>query len=374
MKRTTVSKSRVIAGHITTALLAASLTGCALDNTAFRVKSTTLLGGTAQWQALFAEGKEDLRADRLGLAIDKLQAALAKKPNSVEIMNAVGVAYDRLGRHELAQVYFERALALAPDSTQTLNNIGYSLSLQGKYEEAVSYLQRAALRPGETAFSDIVTRNYRIAVNKLRVASARNQPPAPQQAATVGASPCPSNSIWIERTTARVHTLITKPSPEARAALARLSDGQRNANPAQSCIAALRDTLTVMPPISETTAPLRVAVLKTGVSRPVMAREASGIEVSNGAGRRHLAARMRTYFGTVGQRVVRLSNARHFKFSTTVIFYRKGHADTARRIAGLMPFHVRLQEARQLTNDIQVRLGHDALEFDTNILMKKEKV
>lgn len=374
MKNSKPLKSRVLAGPMATTLLAAGLTGCALDVTDFRTKSTTYQGSAIKWQTLFAEGKEDLRAERLGLAIDKLQAALAKKPTSVEIMNAVGVAYDRLGRHELAQVYFERALALAPESVQSLNNLGYSLSLQGRYDEAIGYLQRAALRPGDSAISDIVTRNYRIAVNQLRVASARRKVIVAQHAARTVSHSCSSHSIWIERTAARIHTLITKPSPAARAALAKLSDGQRNVPSTQSCMSALRDTLTVMPPISESTKPMRVAAIRTGVSHQTTMPRPSSIEVSNGAGRRHLAARMRVYFGSVGQDVARLSNARNFNFSKTVIFYRKGHADAARRVADLLPFRVKIQQVREQDADVRVRLGHDVLEFDKNELMKNRKV
>lgn len=391
MKRGKRSTPRVVAKQITITLLAAGLAGCALDNTEFRSKSTTHQGGTTQWQTLFAEGKDDLRADRLGLAIDKLQAALAKQPGSVEIVNAVGVAYDRIGRHELAQIYFERALAMAPDSLQTLNNLGYSLSLQGRHEEAVDYLQRAALRPGNPSVDKVVTRNYRIAMNKLRVASARNKPPISQQASLAGKINCPANAIWIERTAARVHTLVTKPSPGARAALAKLSDAGPNGASKRSCLATLRDTLKVLPPISESVQPMRVTAIRMGVAIPVAApripvekastginRAAAGyaptIEVSNGVGRGKLAARMRGYFQSTGQRIGRLTNASRFNHDKTVIFYRKGHAETAKRLADLLPIPVRISPTEKQAIDVRVRLGNDVLEFDKNILMKEHKV
>ena len=380
-----------IATKVTVTLLAASLVGCAFDSTAYRSKATTHQGSTAQWRTLFSEGKEDLRANRLGLAIDKLQAALAKRPDSIEVMNAVGVAYDRLGRHELAQIYFERALAIAPDSLQTLNNFGYSLSLQGKHEEAVAFLQRAALRVSEPDVSDVVTRNYRIAMNKLRVASARRKPAIARQASMSEKINCAANAIWIERTAARVHTLVTKPSPEARAALAKLSDHGTNADRDGSCLAGLRETLVVLPPISETVQPVpasairyeepvpaaapRIPVEKASLgSRSAGKATPSVIEVSNGAGRRHLAARMRGYFESTGQRVVRLTNARHFNYADTVIFYREGHVETARRLADLLPVPVTMRQTDVQVTDVRVRLGSDVLEFDNNSLMNEQGV
>jgi len=382
------SKARNIARQITTTLLAAGLVGCALDTTAYRTKSTTHQGGAEPWQTLFRDGKEDLRADRLGLAIDKLQAALAKQPRSVEIMNAVGVAYDRLGRHDLAQVYFDRALAIEPDSRQTLNNLGYSLTLQGKLDEAVGHLQRAALRAGDPATDEVVTRNYRIAMNKLRVASARRKPPISPQASLAAKINCPGNPIWIERTSARVHTLITQPTAEARAAVAKLSSTYTRSDSAQSCLAALRDTLAVLPPVSEMTEPMRanailakppvpaaaprIPVEKTSVAS--VAGIASFVEVSNGAGRRKLAARVRAYFRSTGQRIERLTNARNFNFDKTVIFYRKGHSSAAKRLADLLPVPVQLLPDNGQSVDVRVRLGSDVLEFDKNVLMKEHRV
>lgn len=391
MTRSRRSRTAIVATQLTTTLLAAGIAGCALDNTEYRVKSTTYQGGAAQWQALFREGKEDLRADRLGLAIDKLQAALAKQPGSIEIMNAVGVAYDRIGRHELAQIYFERALALAPDSVQTLNNLGYSLSLQGKHEAAVRYLQRAALRTGDPSINEVVTRNYRIAMNKLRVASAHRKPPLQLQASLAARIDCPTHPIWIERTSARIHTLITRPSPDARAAVAKLSGGRANGDARRSCLAAVRDTLIVLPPISEMARPMQASVSWARPPAPVASpripvekrqmaskRATRGdvpvIEISNGAGRRKLAARMRRYFRSTGKPVSRLTNARSFSHDRTVIFYRKGHAGTAKRLADLLPVPVKILPTDGTAIDVRLRLGSDVLEFDKNVLMKEYKV
>jgi Tfp pilus assembly protein PilF len=389
MKRNKRSKAGRIAGTVTTTLLAASIVGCAVEDTAFRSKSTTRIGGTGHWQTLFVEGKEDLHENRLGLAIDKLQAALAKRPKSIEVINAVGVAYDRLGRHELGEMYFERALALAPNSLQTLNNLGYSLSQQGRHEEAVTYLQRAALRTSEASVSAVVSRNYRVAMNKLRVASARRKSPMARQASLAANADCTANAIWIERTTTRVHTLITKPSPAARVALAKLSGAQRDHNTKRACLAALRDTLIVLPPISEITEPMQVSVVQKDAPAHVARtplKEASKdlkrantgngpvIEVSNGAGRNKLAARMRRYIEATGQRVGRLTNDSNFGRDKTIIFYRKGHTGTAKRLADLLPIPVKLLEATGQTVDIRVRLGSDVLDFDRNVLMKEHKV
>ena len=55
----------------------------------------------------------------------------------------MGATYDRLGRYDAAERYYNQALALQPGSAQTLNNLGYSYLLQGRYDLAAVYLRNA---------------------------------------------------------------------------------------------------------------------------------------------------------------------------------------------------------------------------------------
>ncbi|WP_201241781.1 LytR C-terminal domain-containing protein, partial [Halorhodospira halophila] len=95
------------------------------------------LGGELErGRALLAEGE-------YGPALEALHVALALRPDSIPALNAAGVAYDRLGYHELAQAHYYRALAREPASVQTLNNLGYSLLLEGRYDAALAVLATA---------------------------------------------------------------------------------------------------------------------------------------------------------------------------------------------------------------------------------------
>ena len=111
-----------------------------------------------------------------------------------------------------------------------------------------------------------------------------------------------------------------------------------------------------------------------GSKRVVTGGNAPIVEVSNGAGRNKLAARMRRYIESTGQRVGRLTNDASFGHGKTVIFYRKGHAGTAKRLADLLPIPVRLLEAEGQAVDVRIRLGGDVLDFDSNVLMKEQRV
>ena len=51
-----------------------------------------------------------------GRALDYLQAAKAKDPGNVKILNALGVVYDKLGRFDLSARYYTQARNVEPDS------------------------------------------------------------------------------------------------------------------------------------------------------------------------------------------------------------------------------------------------------------------
>ncbi|HYX41590.1 MAG TPA: tetratricopeptide repeat protein, partial [Pyrinomonadaceae bacterium] len=58
--------------------------------------------------------------------------------------NLLGLAYDRLGQHNLAVECYTRALIAAPNDAATLNNLGHSLYLADRYNEALTRLKQAA--------------------------------------------------------------------------------------------------------------------------------------------------------------------------------------------------------------------------------------
>lgn len=91
----------------------------------------------------YAEGVRLLEAGDVANALAAFRAGLAEDPTSVDLLNGMGVAYDRMGQFDLSASYYRAALALEPGSARTLNNRGYSLYLQGRAAEAQLLLERA---------------------------------------------------------------------------------------------------------------------------------------------------------------------------------------------------------------------------------------
>ncbi|MBV8972724.1 MAG: hypothetical protein JO290_10580 [Sphingomonadaceae bacterium] len=92
----------------------------------------------------YARGKRLLAADDATGALAAFREALSVAPDSVDAMNGIGVAYDRLGRGDLAQRFYRAGLARAPGSAALNNNLGYSLYLSGDLAGAVGPLRAAA--------------------------------------------------------------------------------------------------------------------------------------------------------------------------------------------------------------------------------------
>lgn len=90
-------------------------------------------------------------------------------------------------------------------------------------------------------------------------------------------------------------------------------------------------------------------------------------EVSNGAGRLQMAARIGTYLESAGISVTRLTNARHFRHQTSCIYYKPGQEAEARALAKILPVDVAIMETDYQKADIRLELGGDLLKFDEKL-------
>ena len=203
-------------GGLTIAALLGLATGCSFAR--FEIAPRMSLNGEAVTPAAadaYQEGKALLREGHSGRAIAALQTALVGQPESVNVLNALAVAYADLGRDDLALDYFERALALEPGSAQTLNNIGYTMLRDGDLAEASKFFERARrLEP----------RNATVLANLNLIDRARapGAEPGMDLAAVVRAPSTVRPAAWVERTSPFVQTIVTRPDPEFVATAVRV--------------------------------------------------------------------------------------------------------------------------------------------------------
>jgi hypothetical protein len=112
------------------------------------------------------------------------------------------------------------------------------------------------------------------------------------------------------------------------------------------------------------------AVVPAGPSEsPRMALALDGsVELANGNGRRHMAARLKAYLAQLGLAAARLSNADHFTYAATTITYRPSHRGLAEALSASLPVAPLLQQVTEQAADVRVQLGADLLEFDRGLL------
>lgn len=91
----------------------------------------------------YQDGRALLAAGDTPGAIAAFRAALVDAPQSIDALNGIAVAYDRMGRYDVSRSYYDTALAIDPNAAMVLNNLGYSLYLQGQYAAAIPLLQKA---------------------------------------------------------------------------------------------------------------------------------------------------------------------------------------------------------------------------------------
>lgn len=173
-----------------------------------------LVFGTEDWNELsvgtdpYAMGKRHLAQGRHGLAVKYFHSAVTRDPKSIEALNGLAATYDQLGRFELAEYYYRKALTQNPKSAQTLNNLGYSYMLQGKFDLAAAYLEDANR---EETTSPAINANRKTAIASLRQPATETRPTKVETEPEAEISIEPATT-WIERTTAAVQTLVTRPA------------------------------------------------------------------------------------------------------------------------------------------------------------------
>lgn len=257
----------------------------------------------------YRAGKHHLAAGELGLAVGRFRAAVARNYTDVAALNALAACYDRLGRFDLADRYYDRALAVAPDDAQTLNNAGVSQLMRGSSEQAIVLLERAARVSAENATVAANLERARAVASAFAAAPDHGKGEPRDRISRVGMT------AWM------VHTR----------------------------------------PAEQTTA-LPLAVQREAHRRPPL-----DLRILNGVGRRSMAARFRTWLRARGYQATDIGDARPFNTAETVLTYAANRGSDARKLAALLPRGIRLQAADGPQTGLTLVLGRDLMSFDDSI-------
>ena len=154
------------------AIGAMTLSACSSGRSPLEVRAAGQGAAPIQSGAQMAQAaRQHLDAEQYGLAVGQFRELLISDPDSAFAHNGLAVAYDAIGRTDLARRHFERALLLAPQNATYARNVARLASRDAQLALAKSQAGRdEQARIGETAPQ----------VYRLRIASAGGASLAPR--------------------------------------------------------------------------------------------------------------------------------------------------------------------------------------------------
>lgn len=122
------------------------LTGCSfgphLDVAVSPVRDAPVLAGMSSQESL-VRARSYLAARQYGLAIELFKAAGRDPALAAESLNGLAIAYDGIGRADLAERYFQKALAQDAGDERTRRNLATFYAASGQQEKRRALLASA---------------------------------------------------------------------------------------------------------------------------------------------------------------------------------------------------------------------------------------
>lgn len=313
----------------------------------------------------------DQRRDFRG-ALEAYQRALEIDPRLDYVLNNLGYSYLLQGKPAEAIPVLEKAVALNGKENRFHNNLGLAYALDGRLDPALAEFKRA----GEESRAHYnIARFYSerglYSAAKFHYSAALSLDPSFLHARTALAAVDALKGIFRAVTPQRAEESSAKAEP-AKAELQERVD--READPAVEARAAIADPnspsalLRPVEPENREAAEMNPEQQKSGeVSSlagfplPALSPAAPGapqekvspkerrvettssslnqvdIEISNGNGVNRMARRLGRYLEEKGLKVTRFTNADHFRYPDTIIYYQQGYQETAQKVAKELP-------------------------------------
>lgn len=336
------------------------------------------------------------------LAVKEFLKAIDLDKTYVQAYNGLGMAYDALKDCTNAEQAYKTALLHASKLAYLFNNYGYSRLLCNDPDLAIRLFNRAAELDPTTARirNNLLLAQLRFhrripETHRLSGTAPPAQPPVQSLAAQPVSRPKPAEAeirTPPEIPAGPVASRSGKPFQVGSSV--RIADGYSQSpgsNPAEikpdSPSVALTGAKALEHVERDNAAP--VAINKAAPS-PVIApgkrkkypeslvkripQDLSfcDIEISNGNGVTGMAGRSAGFFRILGFDVGRITNAPHFNYQTSRIYYLEGNLDVAKAVAGIVPGPQEFEEVEDLGRagiGVRLLLGRDmaAIRFPANL-------
>lgn len=301
-------------------------------------------------------------------SINEFEKALRNDPSYCKAHNGIAMSYDALKRCQPAHNAYKLALQCAPDEAYVYNNYGCSNLLCGDYSRGVELLsqaERLAERNTRIKNNLIIAHSVVNKGNLSNILSARQKPirvPEPEPAALMPMNETPTTNL-IEELPLPLHQTISSDVIVTN----NFPIDNTPSPPAELPIIADEKTDQFFTVAEAKEEPVSIKFLAVKTKRILSPKLTSvAVEVSNGNGTTGMAGRSAEFLRSHGFEVKRITNAQHFHFEESVIFYREGYLQTAQEIAAIIPGSQDLRKIDAMGKGIasvgvRVLLGRDLI-------------
>ena len=342
------------------------LSGCAYFKSAsiepWSIKPTVVVRHTTENpDAMYQMGRYYQGQMRYDLAINAYRKALNADKHYADAYNGLGVVYWLQGRQAEAVIEFENAVRYAPVTARFQNNLGYAYYLQGRYDDAVAILEKSAtLEPHNPQIRD----NLKMAYAKAgleAVGSSRLVSTVPSPATAYLQTRQKEESLKLQAAAAPSVAAVSHADDVSTGHEIPLVENPLEAVQTAANIYELRlrktDAIAVNPNSPEAQAEGEKPVQALAVA----SEQQFPIEVANGNGTTGLARKVGQYLKEQGYGTARLTNQKPYVVRATLIQYRDGYADQAKRLQASIWDSSAMVQSNRIKAGVAVRvvLGKD---------------
>lgn len=297
-------------------------------------------------------------------AIGEFTRALRFDRGYCKAYNGIAMTYDLQKRCEPAHASYEQAVQCAPGETYVYNNYACSSLLCGDYEKGMDLLRKAEVLAGnDTRIKNNLRIARSIAIHE-NISDFKTEephlPPAAESGVTAAqpppenkrVSPDPVCTIPADFLYAVSHEryMSKMPKDQQLESIAAIAAGTSNRQTERSEVSHSND-LFAGKSINPVTSQFSSSPSKT-----------VAVEVSNGNGATGMAKRSADFLRGQGFTVRSVTNAKHFRFEESVIYYKEEYLQAAKDLAAAIPGAQNLEKVNTMAKPsigIRVLLGRD---------------
>jgi tetratricopeptide (TPR) repeat protein len=318
-------------------------------------------------------------------AIGEFSKALRNDRTYCKAYNGIAMSYDALKQCEPAHASYDQAMKCDPDKPYVYNNYACSSLLCGDYVKGVELFRKAEQLAGD---NQRIKNNLRIAqaiaAHKDTVGVTAGRLPdtvvEPVPAVAMSESEkaaadhpeyrLPEETLHSLLSQTQEHETMTENTPAANIqTLPPLPDTAEAAREITEVPSSASTTI-VIEPIKliadkyKKTPPTASEISISKAATPHLASLA--IEVSNGNGVTGMAGRSAAFLRGHGFKVKSITNAKHFRFQESKIFYKEGYLHVAKELAAVIPglqSLERVDTVEKASVGVKVLLGRDLVDM-----------